>query len=642
MTTRSASPSESKLSPRTTNTGRRAIHVSLPWALLAAGLLSWGLSLRAIGADGLGPWGMLPELPVAWYMGLALTSAVAVHTTALQQVVPRGLAVAALASMTLILYATTILVEDAPRQAWTYKHIGVTRYIVENGSLDPSIDIYQRWPGGFALGAVLSQASGVDLLRLAEWAPVFFMAVLSSLLFGLAKTLSSSDRSAFVAVLVFTCTNWTGQTYYAPQPVALALHLGTILLFLRWFRSEPNSVGSKLERILSPGERPSPRATRRPLAGPLRRTTACIMLLHVASTLTHQLTAWVTVGSLLLLGFLGYLRCWRLIAALSAVTAAYLAAHLRYVEENYGIIEGLNPLENYRPRVEAVTPLVSEKAVLGSLALYLSLVVGLLALYGLWSFARRSQAGHAAVCAALIGSPLLLGVLQSYGGEAQARAFLLASPWCAIAVGWGVLRAADEGKSHVATPGRRSRHRSAAGLGAVSVLLLSLLVPVQFGNEDVYRIPRSEVEACELLASSYPDGVTFVLSVPGFPVKCSGDYDEHVGPFRGDTPSLISTDPGFAARDFATDVARSVDIVWDYVDQYGRDSLLVFSTSQAADARAWNIFGGTAGYERLEEAVASSSRFRLVYENRDTRVYELVQEIPSDLVRRMVTPGARP
>ena len=138
----------------------------------------------------------------------------------------------------------------------------------------------------------------------------------------------------------------------------------------------------------------------------------------------------------------------------------------------------------------------------------------------------------------------------------------------------------------------------------MTALLLVLFVPNYFGNEDVYYIPRTEVQACSWLSANSPDGAVFVQSVTGFPARCAGDYYEHVGSSRGDTPNLMSVDRKFANNDFSGNVPALTESVYQKVRSYGRNSRLIFSTSQERYARAWGLFGGEDGYRRLEAAVA--------------------------------------
>jgi hypothetical protein len=268
---------------------------------------------------------------------------------------------------------------------------------------------------------------------------------------------------------------------------------------------------------------------------------------------------------------------------------------------------------NFRARAEGVGAQLETKALIGALPIGISLIVATLAIAGVLYRWRQGGRWPAVVCAALIGSPLLIGFVQNYGGEAQLRAFLFASPWCAIAGGWLLAGLIDGARSW----------RPAAITATVTALLLVLFVPNYFGNEDVYYIPQTEVQACSWLSANSPDGVVFVQSVTGFPARCTADYYQHVGSSRGDTPNLMSVDRKFANHDFTSNVPALTESVYQKVRSYGRNSRLIFSTSQERYARAWGLFGGEAGYRRLEAAVAGSPHFQLIHQNHDTRIYAL-------------------
>lgn len=584
------------------------------WAVLGAALALWVIGLQMTDLDEMDAWGLLSALPVIWYLALALAAGVCVYAMVRRGPLHQPLATAGIGLVLLILYATTSILEDAPRLAWTYKHIGVTRYILEQGTLDPSIDIYQRWPGGFAFGAYLADLLGfADPTEFAAWAQLFFAAVLAILVYAIARTLSTDLRAAWIAVILFSCTNFAGQLYYAPQPLALTLSLAICLLVLSLLQGNHNRLGCFVENALGRGrvdpDAPMPTG----LSNSARALViGCVLLLQFSSTISHQLTPYITVASILVITALGYVRPWWLVVAMGVITLAFLIPNLSYVQDNYALVNSLNPFANFRARAEGVTSQHPVKATIGALAPAISLVVGLLAITGVVQRWRRGGSWPAVIVVAMIGSPLLIGLVQNYGGEAQLRAFLFASPWCAVAGGWllaSLLR-------------REARWPGVLTAGVVA-LVLSLFVPNFFGNEDVYYVPGSEVQACQWLADNTLPGTVFVQSVPGFPARCSADYYTHVGPSRGDTPNLLSVDKRFAKNDFTSDLPALTGQVYDKVRAYGKDSRLIFSVSQERYARAWGLFGGAAGYERLESAVRNSQQFRLVYENSDTRIYAL-------------------
>ena len=613
------SPSNQEDNPPARKERRIRSRSAAPWCVLGISLVLWVFSLTNVSLENLGPWGLIPALPISWYAALALTAATAVWgLVARPQPAPRLMA-ASVGLLIAVLYATMSFVEEAPRLAWMYKHIGVTQYIAETGSVNPSIDIYHRWPGSFAFGGYLDSLFGIsNPTSYAAWLQPLFAAVFAVLVFSLARMLSSSPRAAWAAVLLFTGANWTGQLYYAPQPLAFAMHLGILLLVLRYFRSSPNKWGRKLEGLLAKrGVTDSQAAEPREVSASASRVAlACLLLMHFVSTESHQLTPFMTLLAVGVMTMLGYVRPRWLIFILAAISIVYLMPNLIYVIENYGLFTLGGPIDNFQSRLVAPTEQLPVKATLGALAPAITLLVGLLGAAGIWVRWRRGGQQAALMVALLLATPLFLGFVQSYGGEAQLRAALFALPWCAIGAGWLV------------SPALKSmpRWKPVLAIAGAFTLLLALFVPAFFGNEDVYYVPASEVEACEWLSHNSPANSVYLQSVSGFPVRCTASYNRHVGPGRGDTPTLLSYDDRFALREFlpAPTVAEK-QTVYNHVRSYGKETRLIFSTSQQRYARAWGIFGD-GGYERLENALAADPRFKIVFRNADTRVYTLTPE----------------
>lgn len=212
------------------------------WPLLlgVAGTGLWGLSLRSVDLARMTDYGLLPALPPTWYLGVGLILAGAVLAVCRRE--PRELVVALLlAALVMALYGTIPLVAELPQYAWSYKHFGVTQYIELHGSVDPSIDIYHRWPGFFALTAMFSTVAGApDPIAYAAWSEVFFTAGGALLVAAIGHRLLRSARLGWLAALFYVITNWVGQSYFAPQAVALLLALGGYLLVLdRFGRPRP-------------------------------------------------------------------------------------------------------------------------------------------------------------------------------------------------------------------------------------------------------------------------------------------------------------------------------------------------------------------------------------------------------------------
>src|SRR4051812_5554116 len=152
MTVHSIATGPRHLSSRRTNSpDESAKHQpTAGWVALGAAVAAWAWSLTGVSLDDLGPWGLLPALPVLWYAAFAVTAGVCIHGLVRKGGLPRGLLIVGNGPLPTFLYGTTAVIEGGPRFAWTYKHIGVTQFVLSQGGVDPSIDIYQRWPGSFA------------------------------------------------------------------------------------------------------------------------------------------------------------------------------------------------------------------------------------------------------------------------------------------------------------------------------------------------------------------------------------------------------------------------------------------------------------------------------------------------------------
>ena len=118
--------------------------------ILEAAIVLWFLAIAQAKVEAMAGFGLLNSLPVTFFGAIGLVFvgfAVAVSRDVIN---PRllGAHVVALAVM---LHGTTALLYDEPRYLWTYKHLGVTNFIAAEGHVNRAIDIYQNWPGFFAL-----------------------------------------------------------------------------------------------------------------------------------------------------------------------------------------------------------------------------------------------------------------------------------------------------------------------------------------------------------------------------------------------------------------------------------------------------------------------------------------------------------
>jgi hypothetical protein len=595
-------------------------------AVVGVALVLWGISLSQIDLDDLGTVGLISALPATWWLALALLAgglAVAVSYRG-QRFRP---AAAYLAGQLLVLYATPPLLETVPHYTYVYKHIGVTQYIVTHGTVDRSIDIYQRWPGFFSLSAWFDKVAGVSSpLSYAAWAELVQNGLWALLVFVLARTVTGRVRQAEIACGIFVLSNWIGQAYYAPQALAYTLALGMYILIYRYCLVAPGRFGLWLEglvgrlaiapvRLRTPS--PNPPSTAEEEAARTRRrnlAAAAILAVHAAVVFTHQLSPFLTLLSMALLTLAGYLRPLWLLAGAALITVLYLLTNIGFIQNNYGVFTGLNPFANASQEL-AGAPLSEGKIWVGRAAIALTLLIWLLGVTGVVRRIRQGQVRQAVTVGLFLIAPFLILLGQNYGGEIRLRVFLFSLPWCAIAISW------------LFTGGRpEHRRRTTAALAGLSVLVAFLAVVASFGLEDVNHVRSNEVQASQWLYQNGTDGSVLMLAGPGFPGRLGANYEKFVGPNRVDVPDLTLDErfkehPTFAPAATQADIAAVVQSM----QQYSTHGYLIFSSTQYANNRSYQLFPN-GGMARLEQGIAGSSRFRLVYSNPDARIYELADQ----------------
>lgn len=198
----------------------------------AAGLWAFGVSRTNITA--IGAFGLPPLLPVAFYAGVGLLVVSAVTELIRAQLTHWRMALHAIV-LTIMLYGTAPLLYSEGRYSWLYKTIGVVQYVDAHGHLNGSIDIYQNWPGFFALAGWFGKVAGVaSPLAYAKWAQLLFELAALAFLYLIYDALSMTARQRWVALLLVPASNWIGQDYFSPQALGTLLGLGIMAMAMRW------------------------------------------------------------------------------------------------------------------------------------------------------------------------------------------------------------------------------------------------------------------------------------------------------------------------------------------------------------------------------------------------------------------------
>ena len=607
-------------------------------ALLPAALALWAAALATSHIDRVSDWGLFPALSPLFFVALALL--VASIAVALTDPEPSAVRLGAhVVALVLVLHGTVPLLFPDANYPWVYKHIGVVDYINRHGSLDASIDIYQNWPGFFAVAAWFTQVAGVGSpLAFAKWAPLFFNLLFCLELAFVVWALPLSRRTRWLALFLFVAANWVGQDYFAPQALAFGLCLAVYGIVLRWMRAD------RRPRVLQSVARMA-----RPVVGRVVGTAAVdeaagaggsagagvqvggwawpvvvAMLVAVFAVVVvgHQLSPYLVLIGLVLLGAAGLVRPRWVIVVLGALTFVYLAAHLTFLR-NDGHLQGSpfnpreilgalsNPFDNaHSLGFENANPLPGRRlTALASPALIL----------GLWALAaagavRRVRHGRPVLLLALLaGAPTLLALAQNYGGEAIFRIYLFSLPWTAVLAASALASPSDEPDRW----GRLAAAPIAAGLAVVVALFMSAF----YGSVELYRVRPGGLAAEQYFYDHARPGSVLGLVAPNVPSRVSGRYDEFKA---GSTPPALSTVKKF--RDHvlgAVDVDALSALYRAHAADTPGDVYLALSADQQVYVEVLGLMpeGALAG---LDRALASSPEWSVFYRNGDAVLYRFV------------------
>jgi len=211
---------------------RAAVHVAD--VTLPLSLVLWAFGVTRTNASQLGSFGLTADLSVFFYAGVALLIVSAVLELARESPSRWRMALHAV-GLVVMLYGTAPLVYQAGRYSWLYKTIGVVQYVNVHGQLNHGIDIYQNWPGFFALAGWFSKVAGTGSpVTYAKWGQLVFELAALPLLYLAYDALSLTVRQRWLALLLYSGSNWIGQDYYSPQALGTVLSLGIMAIALRW------------------------------------------------------------------------------------------------------------------------------------------------------------------------------------------------------------------------------------------------------------------------------------------------------------------------------------------------------------------------------------------------------------------------
>lgn len=574
----------------------------------AASLLLWRLSLLRVPVHALGEYGLPPSLPVTWYAALATSLLATVAALTLWHA-PAPIVLALIALTALILFGTVPALSAQPHYAWVYKHIGVVRYLEMRGHVNPAIDIYNRWPGFFALAAAFSTVAGVsNPASYAAWADLLFVLLDVGLLMAAVKIIAGDFRIAAAAGLLFVITNWVGQTYYSPQAFGYVLGMALLVLMFSQLRVEsPPPMGQRIKRLIERLGRTPQLSLEQDVAKRWPRPAAITAAIGLDAVIvaSHQLTPYMLLLGVALLMLVGAIRPWWLLAAMAGMTVSYLAVNFHFIQHNYKLFTSIDPFNNVQGPNVAPDPSSGKVFATHAQLLFIGVVV-LATLIAIARLLRRGLLFRALPFVVLALSPLAIVFGQNYGGEASLRIILFAGPWCAALIAWAAATLPSPRLAFLA-------------LAIPALLFTPLFVISYLGEEELNIVSPAEARASERFYDRAPHGSVLVLAAPGFPYRYGASYPAFRGP-EGDANPNLMTEAVFTNRQLG---AAQVPDVAARIRVYAPHGYIAFSRDESAYAEVFRLTPpGALG--RLREAVAASPQFRLWYANRDVQIYELL------------------
>ena len=602
---------------------RRLLPKLGPILLTACALSLWAYSLRDVEPAKMNDLGLVSVLPVSFFVALAALTAS--FCLCLRQA-QRSTAVLLLHVLALIvmLYSVTALVEEVARFQVTWRHVGVTEYFTRTGQIDPTIDAYFNWPGFFIATAFLTETAGLSsAITIADWAPLFFNLLYLGPLLVILRTATKDDRLVWLAVWFFYSTNWTGTDYFSPQGLTYFLYLAVLAVVLRWLVGTPQEAAAEpsfWHRIGFVSRLPflaltQPASTVGSIpAGetqlrPAQRVgiVAMTIVLLMAIVPTHQLTPFVVLASLTALVALRWCSARRLPVLMVVLIGAWVTlAASNFLEGHLGSLVG--QVGDLGGTVESnVTNRVQGSAqhqVVVNVRLLLTAAVWGLALLGAALSLRRRRLAFAYALLGVAPFPLL--VLQPYGGEMLLRAYFFSLPFAALFAA----------SLFYSTRALARPRATTWAVGLLSAALLGGFLFARYGNERVDYFTPQEVKAVDRLYDTAKPGSLLLAGSVNFPWKFR-DYEKFDYEVLTDLSGwrLMET-----PRPNTEAVLRSVGHLMETRAEKG--AYLIITRSQKEGVDAYGI-SRPGSLDRFERAVTASPRFKLIYANKDARIFVL-------------------
>lgn len=476
----------------------RTVRAWLPWTTLGVAAVLFAVGVRTIPSAGASQWGLLAVASPAYgasILVVAIGFAIAVRRSNMQA------AVAATLLMIVVQRLPRSITTDLPMYAWTYKHLGVVDYIAHAHTLARDVDIYNGWPGLFALTAWFSDLTGVSAISIAHWYTPLFHVAFAILVYGVARCWALRPLSAITATFLVATLNWVEQDYFSPQATTMLFAAG-IFALMGLSRSRP--VGTTL-----------------------------IIVLFAAGTVTHQLTPYwllLVIGTLVVTK---RMKPWWIVIPLTGILIAYLIYNWDQASQ-YTLFSS-NVLKNADTNIPTVGVL-GQRITSGGVRSLSACIWIATALVLLLRWRRKQPFWSLGVLAL---SPMLILGGQNYGGEAVFRVFLYSLTGCCLVLAPVVVSAIQ---------GTVRRYG-----GALSVLLLATGLSAQGYTGSWYAnvMPKLQVETATVVLGQAELPAYLTAVAPVWPERSSFRYVDYAR-FNAHYDGLMINATNLAGRHFNT------------------------------------------------------------------------------------------
>ncbi|MHB1593856.1 MAG: hypothetical protein ACYCO9_06265 [Streptosporangiaceae bacterium] len=576
----------------------------------------WAFGLSQTHITRLGPYGLPPALPVVFYAGVVLLVISASAELARRQPTPWRMALHATA-LVVMLFGTAPLVYAAGRYEWLYKTIGVVQYVNAHGALNPHIDIYQNWPGFFALSAWFDKVAGVpSVLAYGKWAQLAFELAAIPLLYLSYVGLGLSVRQRWLAIMLYSASNWVGQDYFSPQALGTVLVLGVMAITLRWLYAGsewtllPERAPGRLRR--GPGQDPLATAPVRPAdrsAPGAALIVVTLLLTFFVLTFTHELSPYILVAQLACLAIFRLVRPRWLPVAMIAIAIAFLIPRYSYVSSHYAVFSIGNLLHNAFPPSFSGGQAAPAQQFVQRASEGLAVLVWLLSAVGAWLH-RRSKV-LVLTLVLLAYSPAGMLAVSDYGHEGILRVYLFSLPWSAALAAMAVAPVTRAIRSGQTWAARLAMLRVPLALGVA----LALFFPAFFGDDSYNVMPQPEVATMTAFWQHAAPGLVW-LPVDNAPVADTARYNLFpLSPVFGQGGLL-------GARPATPRVARLLAVTARARTRPGQTAYVLISSNMYA----YNASDGITtpdSFATLVASLAHSINWTLIVHTRYVAIYRL-------------------